>query len=267
MTEAASPVVLAPRLPLYRRIRKSLTRTGRRPIEALERWLGRKSLIGDHEVFDSAVFPWVAKLEADWLTIRRELDGVLAERARLPNLQDISATQMSLTRDDGWKTFIFHAYGYVSDENCRRCPETARLLSTIPNLEVAFFSILSPGKHIPAHKGVYKGLVRAHLGLIVPEPNKKVRMQVGQSMIHWHEGKCVVFDDTYRHEVWNETDGWRVVLLIDVHRPFPPAVAALNRALLRLIRLTPFLTESKKKHRKWEKGFYSRKGLERARSA
>ena len=266
MTETALPAAPAPRLPLAKRIRKSIARTGRRPIEALERWFGRASLIGDREVFDSALFPWVARLEAEWRTIRRELDGVLAERERLPNLQDISPTQMSITRDDGWKTFIFHAYGYVSDENCRRCPETARLLSTIPNLEVAFFSILSPGKHIPAHKGMYKGLIRTHLGLIVPEPNEKVRMQVGQSMIHWREGECVVFDDTYRHEVWNETDGWRVVLLIDVQRPFPPVIAFLNRALLRLIRLTPFLTDSKKKHRAWEKGFYGQ-GPKRARAA
>jgi len=261
MTEAASPasaaLAPAPRLPLARRIRKKIARTSRLPFEALERWFGRQSLIGDPEVFDKAVFPWTASLEADWQTIRRELDAVLAERERLPNLQDISPTQMSLTRDDGWKTFIFQAYGYVSEDNCRRCPETARLLAAIPDLEVAFFSILSPGKHIPAHKGVYKGLVRTHLGLIVPEPNERVRMQVGQSMVHWREGECVVFDDTYRHEVWNETDGWRVVLLIDVHRPFPPAVARLNRALLRLVRLTPFLSESKQKHKAWEKGFYA----------
>jgi aspartyl/asparaginyl beta-hydroxylase (cupin superfamily) len=259
MTEIASPAALAPRRPITKRIRKRLARIGRLPVEALERWFGRASLIGDREVFDSAVFPWVARLEAEWRTIRRELDAVLAERQRLPNLQDISPTQMSLTRDDGWKTFFFQAYGYVVDENCRRCPETARLLSAIPDLEVAFFSILSPGKHIPAHKGVYKGLIRAHLGLIVPEPKERVRMQVGESLIHWQEGKCVVFDDTYRHEVWNETDGWRVVLLIDVHRPLPPAMAAFNRAILRLLRLTPFLSESKRKHQRWEKGFYGQK--------
>ena len=72
--------------------------------------------------------------------------------------------------------------------------------------------------HIKAHRGSYKGVVRCHLGLIVPEPQKDVRMRVGDKMIYWEEGKCVIFDDTHKHEVWNDTNGIRVVLLFDVYR-------------------------------------------------
>ncbi|MBV8459134.1 MAG: aspartyl/asparaginyl beta-hydroxylase domain-containing protein, partial [Acetobacteraceae bacterium] len=113
-----------------------------------------------------------------------------------------------------------------------------------------------PGAHLSAHRGAYKGLVRAHLGLIVPEPREQCRMQVGNETVGWEEGKCVLFDDTYRHEVWNETEGTRVVLLIDVPRPFPPALAVANRAILRLFRLTPFVTGAVKRLRTWERDFY-----------
>jgi beta-hydroxylase len=76
-------------------------------------------------------------------------------------------------------------------------------------------------------------------------------------MVHWEEGRCVVFDDTYRHEVWNDTDGVRVVLLIDIHRPFPPLLYWINKAILRLARFTPFATDAIKRMRAWEKDYYA----------
>jgi aspartyl/asparaginyl beta-hydroxylase (cupin superfamily) len=42
---------------------------------------------------------------------------------------------------------------------------------------------------------------------------------VGDQVHHWEEGKCIVFDDTFEHEVWNRTDEERLVLLIDLWHP------------------------------------------------
>lgn len=242
--------------PLRIRLRKSIARFTRRRQEALEQWVSSKSLVETAEILSPANFPWVAELEANWTTIRRELDAVMTDRAALPNMQDLSPLQYGITRDKVWKVFAFRAYGARIEENCGACPETARLLDKIPDLEVAFFSVLEPGAHLSAHRGAYKGLVRAHLGLIVPEPREQCRMQVGNETVVWEEGKCVLFDDTYRHEVWNETDGIRVVLLIDVPRPFPPALAVANKAILRLFRLTPFVAGAVKRLRAWERDFY-----------
>jgi beta-hydroxylase len=91
---------------------------------------------------------------------------------------------------------------------------------------------------------------------MVPEPREKVRMQVGKETVIWEEGRCVVFDDTYRHEVWNDTDGVRVVLLIDTPRPFPPAVAWMNRLVLKLARLTPEIGGAVREMKAWEKARY-----------
>jgi aspartyl/asparaginyl beta-hydroxylase (cupin superfamily) len=247
-------MALSPRL---KKIRKSIAKWGDRRRDAIEAWVMTKSLVESTELMSTKNFPWIANLEANWEVIRREMEGVMPNRAGLPALQDLSPLQNTITRDNVWKVFIFDAYGMKSQINRQRCPETAKLIDAIPDLEVAFFSVLEPGAHLTAHRGAYKGLIRAHLGLMVPEPNEQVRMQVGNEMIHWHEGKVVLFDDTSRHEVWNDTDGVRVVLLIDVPRPFPPVLAAVNKSLLRLARLTPFVTDSVKKFRAWEKDYYA----------
>ncbi|MGH7119766.1 MAG: aspartyl/asparaginyl beta-hydroxylase domain-containing protein [Acetobacteraceae bacterium] len=235
-------------------VRQSLSRFGGQSRDAVERWLASKSLVETGEIISPAPFPWVAELEANWSAIRRELDAVMTRRATIADMRDLSLVEYS--REKMWKVFVFCAYGARSEENCRRCPETVRLLNTIPDLELACFSILEPGAHLAAHRGAYKGLIRAHLGLIVPEPHALVRMAVGQTTIHWEEGKCVVFDDTYRHEVWNDTASVRVVLLIDVPRPFPPLLAAVNKAALRMTRLTPFAKAAHKRFRAWEKAYY-----------
>lgn len=223
---------------------------------AFERWVARNSPVGSEEIISPAAFPWVAELEANWETIRRELDGVLETRTSLPSMQLLSPTQYLVTKENVWKAFVFSAFGVRSEDNCRRCPETARLIDRIPNLELAFFSVLEPGAHLRAHRGVYKGLIRAHLGLLVPEPRTRVRMQVGSRLVHWEEGRCVLFDDTYVHEVWNDTGSVRVVLLIDVHRPLRPPLASINEWILRAVRFLPFVTNATRQLRAWEKSHY-----------
>ena len=87
-----------------------------------------------------------------------------------------------------------------------RCPETTRLVESVPGMETAMFSILSPGKHIPPHHGPYKGVLRYHLGLLVPEPEDQLGISVGGQVAHWSEGESLVFDDTFEHSAWNDTD-------------------------------------------------------------
>ncbi len=91
----------------------------------------------------------------------------------------------------------------------------------IPGMTTAMFSILSPRKHILDHRGPYKGVLRYHLGLIVPREAERCRIRVGEDIRHWEEGKSLIFDDTFNHEVWNDTDETRVVLFVDVLRPLP----------------------------------------------
>lgn len=137
------------------------------------------STVGNPAFFEPEVFPWVGVLEANWRVIREELDEVLRYRDELPNFQDISPEQASLSADNKWKTYFFYAYG-VKAGNIERCPRTAELLWEIPGMKTAFFSILGPRKHLPPHRGPYKGVIRYHLGLKIPEPSTACGIRVGQ---------------------------------------------------------------------------------------
>jgi aspartyl/asparaginyl beta-hydroxylase (cupin superfamily) len=234
-------------------VRSFVLKSGRRVIQQLQKTIGRRSLVGDQEFFPPEQFAWRERIEANWRTIRAELDSVLTHHEELPNFQDISPDQKHLASEDKWKTFFFFAYGLEAPGNCARCPRTAELLRSIPGAKTAFFSILAPHSHIPAHCGPYKGVIRYHLGLIVPKPESACRIRVGETIAHWQEGKSMFFDDTYPHEVWNETDGMRVVLFMDILRPLPFPVSFLNSAIIRAIAASPFIRDAKKNHEAWER--------------
>ncbi len=213
------------------------------------------SLVGDSEFFSNEQFPWSHTLEANWEVIRSELDQILVHTDELPNFQDIMPRQERITKDDGWKTYFFCAFGFIARKNCDRCPETWKLLRNIPGLKVAFFSILAPGKHIPEHYGKHKGIIRYHLALKVPNPPEKCRIRIGDRITHWEEGKSLIFDDTFPHEVWNETDGYRVVLFLDIERPMRFPLSAVNWVVSQGLRFSPLVRSAKENHRVWEQRF------------
>lgn len=224
-------------------------------LRQLERLLGGSSRVPNQAFFDPADFSWTQMLEKNWYAIRRELDEVMRHRNSLPNFQDISPDQRVLSQDDGWKTFFFYAYGFKAWRNCRRCPETTRLLKQVPGMKTAFFSILAPGKHLPEHRGPYKGVLRYHLGLMIPQPAMSCGIRVANETRHWEEGKSLVFDDTFMHEAWNETKGDRVVLFMDFVRPMRFPGSFINSILLKAIALSPLVLGAAGNYLAWEKRF------------
>jgi len=198
---------------------------------------------GDKTFFEPECFPWVPAVEAEWPKVRKELEAVLTRREDIPNFQDISADQKVLTQGEQWKTFWLYAYGEKAQENCARCPETVRVLQRIPGMKSAMFSILAPRKHIPEHRGMYKGVLRYHLGLIVPGPEGSCRIRVGDDVRSWKEGKSMIFDDSHPHEVWSDCDSSRVVLFVDFLRPVFFPATLLNRFIVWMISRTSSITE------------------------
>lgn len=222
----------------------------------VERLNLKLATLGSPCVFDTAAFPWAAAVEREWRLVRRELDHVLVRKADLPSVQEITADAAVLSRDAGWKIFPLVAYGIRSQRNIDLCPQTWRIVQAIPGLTSAMFSILEPGKRIPPHRGPYNGVLRLHLGLIVPEPRVRAAIRVGPERHHWQEGRALIFDDAYEHEAWNETAGVRVVLFVDFEKPLRFPANALNRLLLRLAAFTPFVREGSDNLRRWERRFH-----------
>ncbi|MDJ0555515.1 MAG: aspartyl/asparaginyl beta-hydroxylase domain-containing protein [Microcoleaceae cyanobacterium MO_207.B10] len=218
-----------------------------------EKLIPKYSLIGNTAFFDPYQFDWAKELEANWILIRKELDEILKHRDSLPNFQDISPDQADYTSpDDLWKTYFLYGYGLKGEKNCQSCPETTRLIEKVPGMKTAFFSILLPGKHIPEHRGPYKGVIRYLLALKVPEPKEKCRIRVADETHHWEEGKSMMFDDSFPHEAWNETDGVRVVLFLDVMRPMRFPASIFNELFMKLIAISPYIQDAYMNQKQWE---------------
>ncbi len=161
-----------------------------------------------------------------------------------------------VTRDRHWKTVFLLGYGVRFERTIARCPETWRVLRKVPGLRTAMFSILEPGKHIPPHRDPYNGVLRLHLGLIVPEPRERLAIRVADRVCHWEEGKALVFDDHFEHEAWNGADRTRVVLFVDFAKPLRFPANVVNGLLLVLARFTPRVREGRRRHRDWEERFH-----------
>ncbi len=213
--------------------------------------------MGNPPVYETDAFPWAREIESEWRLIRAELDQVLLRQSELPSFQSISRDVATINSDNGWKTFFLCGYGNVSKKNIAQCPQTWRLLQKIPGLRAAMFSVFEPGKHLPAHRGPYNGVLRFHLGLKVDEVSDRLAIRVRDKLCHWREGEALIFDDAYDHEAWNHTDSTRVVLFVDFDKPLRWPASAINSAILGAAMFTPFVREGVDNHSAWEKRFYA----------
>jgi beta-hydroxylase len=73
---------------------------------------------------------------------------------------------------------------------------------------------------------------------------------------HWSEGRSLVFDDTYIHQVWNDTDEYRAILFVDFLRPLRPPMRQINEAIVKVASYSPPLREAAKKQAAWEARFF-----------
>ena len=245
---------------LWDRVVELTIKVGEATLAPVERFIGKRSLVGDATFFPLERFPWVKHIEANWEVIRDEAQALLADREALANFQDISKDQIEITDDDRWKTFFLYGYGFEAKLGVEMCPRTAQLMREIPGMKTAMISILSPSKHILDHRGPYKGVLRYHLGLIVPEDAESCRIRVGDDYRRWEEGKSMIFDDTFNHEVWNDTDETRVVLFVDVMRPLPFPDSAINEGIVKAIGYSPFVLDAKRNQEAWEARYREQRG-------
>ena len=181
-------------------------------------------------------FPNATRFTGNWRAIRQEALAIAIEQ--VPRFQDLMPAQADIAAQDGrdWRVFILKAYGVAAPNNLARCPATARLLAETPEAVSAIFAFLAPGKHIPKHRGPFRGILRYHLMLSMPNDDNGVpacELNVDGAPYKLADGQSLLWDDTYPHEVWNRSDKVRIALLLDVWRTGQPAdMAALSRVIL-----------------------------------
>lgn len=186
------------------------------------------SRIDTPAVLDSAAYFPNAGLFLDaHAAIRAEALAVLPTLPNVPRFHDLMPQQADISDHDGrdWRMFILKAYGVDVPEHLARCPTAARLLAACPDVVSCVFSFLAPHKHIPQHRGPFRGILRFHLMLSMPKDGAgrpACELNIDGKPYLLDEGDCLLWDDTYRHEVWNRSERVRIALLLDVWRKNMP---------------------------------------------
>jgi aspartate beta-hydroxylase len=181
------------------------------------------------EFYERSDFPWLDSIEAATDDIRAELVKVLQEGPSvLTPYVDIPAGMpldqwRELNQSRRWGVYYLWQEGVTVEDHIARFPRTVKALEAWPQCKVpgcsptAVFSILDAKTRIPAHTGVSNTRLIVHLPLIVP-PGCGFR--VGAERREWHPGKAFVFDDTFEHEAWNDSEVPRAVLILDIWSPY-----------------------------------------------
>lgn len=229
-----------------RKRQSPLVRIGKRLRAPVNRWLARQSAIGDEAFVDASAIAGLEHVQPHWRSIREELLRLLDERDEIPPLGEISPDHRRIARTTAWKSFFFKGYGFRSEANCARCPRTAELIEQVPGVVVAFFSIMEPDTHVPPHRGLTKAWLNCHLPLLVPDGPERCEIDVDGTLAQWREGEWLVFDETCQHEVWNERNGPRVVLFLQVHRPMRLAGRLAGKLIFHGVRASSFVQDARR---------------------
>ena len=183
-------------------------------------------------------FPAHEAFCASWESIRAEALTVAGNYSRIPRFHELMSEQAPISNNDGrdWRLFILRAYGIEIPGNMAKCPVLAALVRNHPDVLSASITFLGPRKHIPKHRGPFRGVLRFSLGLSVPrttDGSPAVRMRLADQEHRMGDGEWMLWDDTYYHEIWNDSDDVRVALFLDIWRPhMPPDIWLMSKAIL-----------------------------------
>lgn len=179
----------------------------------------------------NSIFPKNNILKNNYKIIKEEAINVY-NNYNLPSMKEVDKIFTNISLKDKWKVFILKWYDEPLQNNCKMiCPKTCNLINQIPEIRCAMFSVLDPYTSIPSHRGPFTGCLRYHLGLSIPKDRSNCYIKVTDKYYHWKEGDDIIFDDTYSHEVFNNTNEIRIILFIDIVRPLNGLIGIINNKL------------------------------------
>lgn len=224
--------------------RSLLVRLGKCVGPMFNRIIARGSLVPNTPVLDKEPFPWAKMLEERAPVIIAEFNAILMDRDSVPALRELLPDHKRIAPDHRRKSLFLYGYGIRVPENCERVPRTAEIVAKVPGLCSALFSILEAGGEIPSQNGVTKGMLNSHFGLSVPTNTGKCWIEIGGERHQWQPGRLVIFDDTYKHSVHNQTKEIRGILFLQVERPVFGTARIAQRLFLTDVRYSAFVKDA-----------------------
>ncbi|XP_061820988.1 aspartyl/asparaginyl beta-hydroxylase-like isoform X1 [Nerophis lumbriciformis] len=159
----------------------------------------------------------VKALERNWKTIRDEALAMMDSNTGM-----FVPEEENLREKGEWGQYTLWQQGRKAVDACQTAPKTCSLLEKFPEATGCKrgqikFSVMQPGTHVWPHTGPTNCRLRMHLGLVVPKHGCRIRCT--DQTREWEEGKVLIFDDSFEHEVWQEADAYRLIFIVDVWHP------------------------------------------------
>ena len=157
-------------------------------------------------------FPFVGPLEENFRAIR---DEVLANFRKKEIEFSEEITNIPTIDNNNWKMLYLKHSDSANYSSYARYfyPNSTAVLRNcgIDFIEVKFSKIL-PGTHIRPHTGPSNDRLRGHLTLV---HSGGASIRVGEEWKTWEEGKVLIFDSSWEHEVYHRGPDPRIVLIFD----------------------------------------------------
>lgn len=163
--------------------------------------------------FDPRLFPELQPLVDNWQAMRDEILGYEKEHGEVAEMDSHAPPENTKAQ---WSHIYLMNYLWKFHRNLRRFPFISSVIEQIPNAVYATISVLPPHTDIKPHFGNCNGIVRAHIGLVIPAPAPACAIQVGDEMHGWEEGGLLAFTIVNRHSAWNQSDRRRYIMIIDI---------------------------------------------------
>jgi len=176
------------------------------------------------EVKETGLKKALDKIRENWKVLRDEGLELMKERKKWK----VDPGWVGLRDSRGWwgeisvKGVALHSSAEQA-HLCRNSLFTCRLIQQFPEASgcpkcKASFSLVDGHTRIPAHAGPTNARLRAHLGLVVPKKGD-VHMRIGNQTVGWKPGKWTIIDDSFEHEIVNDSNAQRLIFLVDFRHP------------------------------------------------
>jgi len=160
--------------------------------------------------------PELQIIQKNWKIIRKEYQQI---KNKLKPIKGEKFFEDDIIKTDKWERYYIKWYSDISKDVAKQIPKTTTILNQCPNIQLAMFSVMKPGTIVYPHRGPYRGSLRVHLGLECPSMEEGCYITIHDKKYGWKDGELFIFDDTYTHEVQNNSEKERVVLFMDISRP------------------------------------------------
>ncbi len=174
----------------------------------------KEEYLGSLDYFYSpSIFPELQPLVDNWERMR---DEILQYEKQMGIVKEMDSHAPPTNTEKQWSLTYLINYLWMFHKNLERFPVIADVVNQIPNAVFATISILPPHTDILPHCGNTNGIVRAHIGLIIPVPAPTCAIKVGDETHGWQEGGLLTFTIVNRHAAWNRSEHRRYIVIVDI---------------------------------------------------